>query len=110
MQEFSLLDDGGEAGWGCIRIECRYASGRSPMLNTRLKRTIALSRRSDDRPRSSWPQPPAERGPRRVTKPQTLPRLDLIASIRSQIAAGTYDSAERIDSALDKLLAVHRLG
>ena len=33
------------------------------------------------------------------------PRLDLINRIRSEIAAGTYDTPEKMDSALDRMLS-----
>jgi hypothetical protein len=79
------------------------------MFNTRMKKPGSQLMRSDDFGRSDWSRRSTVPRSRRMTKPRVAPRMLLIQSIRSQIAAGTYDTPDRLDAALDRLLDTHQL-
>lgn len=53
---------------------------------------------------SSYRQPPARKRAERRPPPDAAIRTDLVERIRNEIANGTYDTPEKFEAALDRLL------
>ena len=62
-------------------------------------------RKDDDPPTDEPmnPQPPTPEPAKRPRKPRKI-RTELVERVRNEIAAGTYDTPERFQAALDRLL------
>ncbi len=56
---------------------------------------------TQDRP---WWHPPRRKARRRSPAAEPEVRTDLVARVRREIAAGTYDTPEKWEAALDRLL------